>query len=416
MANILVVDDEPGIRDFISEALEDDGHSLSQAVDGVSALRKLGENAYDLLITDLRMPGGVNGMDVVREARMSHPETRVIVLTAHGTVSNAVDAIKMGADEFLEKPLSSPTELRILVSRTLGSMCEIDYHEEGRTASERLAHQLQRALGMGYSVGDVIGKGGYASVFRVTDRRLDRQLAAKVLLPEFASAADVAIRFRREARTTARLTHPHIVPVYFVGRERDVPCFVMPYVTGSSVAALLAREGPLAMPLVLRIAREVADALDYAHGMGVVHRDVKPENILIDAASGRVMLADFGIARAVVPTGMGTSPGVFMGTPRYASPEQIGGETDIDERTDVYSLAIVVYEMIAGRVPFDGPNAASIVAQHLVAPMPSLGTHVPNVARRMDSVLAKALAKNAADRFASAGTFVLALDVAARGM
>jgi CheY-like chemotaxis protein/tRNA A-37 threonylcarbamoyl transferase component Bud32 len=415
VANILIVDDEPGLREFMIDTLDGDGHELYEAADGATAIQRLRERAYDLLITDLRMPGSIDGIDVLREVRAAYPETRVIVLTAHGSVATAVDAMRLGAHDFLEKPVSGPTELRIVVSRALDAHYDAETNDgsSGGTATERIARQLGRALGPDYSVERLIGKGGYAAVFEVFDRRLRRRLAAKVLLPEFATA-DHADRFRREVRTIARLSHPNIVPVYFVGRERDIPCFVMPLVSNISAATLITTHGSLGIPVVLRMAREIAGALDFAHRMGVVHRDVKPENILIDATTGRTMLADFGIAKAFVPTGVSTGPGVFIGTPRYASPEQIVGEANVDQRSDVYSFGVVIYEMLSGRVPFDGPNANSIITQHLVAPVPPLNAHLPHVSSKMDAVIARALAKDPVDRYATVGAFVLALDIAAR--
>jgi DNA-binding NtrC family response regulator len=166
VANILVVDDEPGIREFLVETLATDGHHLTEAASGDAAVQRLNEEEFDLLITDLRMPGKLDGMDVVREARKSHPHTRVIVLTAHGSVATAVDAMKIGAIDFLEKPMSGPTELRILVSRALADSQD-SQDDNIADVTEYLAKQLTRALGGDYRVDDLIGQGGYAAVFGV---------------------------------------------------------------------------------------------------------------------------------------------------------------------------------------------------------------------------------------------------------
>ena len=411
MANILVVDDEPGIREFLVETLATDGHHLAQAASGDAAVKRLGEESFDLLITDLRMPGKLDGMDVVREARRTHPETRVIVLTAHGSVATAVDAMKIGAVDFLEKPMSGPTELRILVSRALKDAPDSP-SGPATNVIEYLSQQLTRALGGDYRVDELIGKGGYAAVFGVTDLRLDRQLAAKALLPEFAASQDTADRFRREARTMAKLSHPSIMPVFFVGREREIPFFVMPRVSGGSVGDLIRRHGRIELAKAMRVANDIASALDYAHAAGLVHRDVKPENILIDQESGRAVLTDFGIAKAVVPDGgvSATVQGVFLGTPQYSAPEQIAGEGQVDARADIYSFAVVIYEMISGRVPFDGSSASRVAAQQLFAPVPPLSRYASQMSRKADEVIARALAKNPAERFASAGAFVKALE------
>jgi serine/threonine protein kinase len=411
VATILVVDDEPGIREFLVDALATDGHQLSEASSADAAVERLKHEDFDLLITDLRMPGKLDGMDVVRVARQSHPDTRVIVLTAHGSVSTAVDAMKLGAIDFLEKPMSGPSELRTLVSRALSGTPDSG-SQPVTDVNDYLTRQLTRALGADYRVEDLIGKGGYAAVFGVHDVALDRSLAAKVLLPEFASSDDTAERFRREARTMAKLSHPNIMPVYFVGREREVPFFVMPKVKGSSIAELIAKHGSLEPSRVVRVAQDIAAALDYAHAAGVVHRDVKPANILVDEETGRSVLTDFGISKAVVPDGVGaaTVPGVFLGTPQYSAPEQIAGEHDVGARADIYSFAVVVYEMLAGRVPFDATSASRIAAQQLFAPVPPLSRYAPRVSRKIDSVMAHALAKQANDRYASASEFARALE------
>ncbi len=410
MASILVADDEAGIREFLHDTLVSDGHAITQAADASEALGRLGSQSFDLLITDLKMPGPLDGVELLRRSRDVQPELKVIVLTAHGTVGSAVEAMKLGATDYLEKPLRGPTELRILVSRTLDPWPANGVPSEADPLQE-LSRAVHSALGPDFTVEGVVGRGGYAAVFRVHDRRLDRQLAAKVLLPEFAAVPDVAERFRREARTLARLTHPNIVPVYFVARERDVPCFVMPFVEGEPLASLLARERQLPLPVVLRIARDVAAALDFAHAAGVLHRDVKPENILIDSSTGRSLLSDFGIAKALAHGSSGTGPGTFVGTPRYMSPEQASGDDAIDARSDVYSLAVVVYEMMAGKPPFDGISAQQILVKHLTARIPSVGSGAHGTPE-VQAVMARALAKGAAKRFATAGAFVFALQVA----
>lgn len=285
----------------------------------------------------------------------------------------------------------------------------------GEDPVAQLAQDVARALGQGYQVEDVIGRGGYAMVFRVHDLSLDRQLAAKALFPEFAAVPSIAQRFRREAQLAARLTHPNIVPIYFVGREGDVPCLVMPLVEGEALSARLRREGQVATPIVIGIARDIAAALDFAHQAGVVHRDVKPDNVLLEFATGRSLLTDFGIAKALASDSVMTASGVIIGTPHYVSPEQAAGDRDLDLRSDVYSLGIVIYEMLAGGPPFDSKTVQGIFAQHATAPVPSLRARRPDLTEEMETVVVRALAKDPAARFQAAGVFVSALEQAAGG-
>lgn len=273
-----------------------------------------------------------------------------------------------------------------------------------------LAQDVARALGPDYEVEDVIGRGGYAIVFRVHDKQLDRRLAAKALFPEFAAVSSIAGRFRREAQMAARLTHPNIVPIYFVGREGDVPCLVMPLVEGEPLSARLRREGQLVMPIALGVARDVAAALDFAHHAHVVHRDVKPDNILLEFATGRSLLTDFGIAKALASDSVVTASGVIIGTPHYVSPEQATGDRELDARSDVYSLGVVVYEMLAGAPPFNSTSVQAIFHQHATAPVPLLRPRREDVTDDMEAAILRALEKDPATRFADAGEFVKALE------
>ncbi|HXV86649.1 MAG TPA: protein kinase [Gemmatimonadales bacterium] len=276
-----------------------------------------------------------------------------------------------------------------------------------------LAQDVARALGPEYHLEDMIGRGGYAVVFRVHDRRLDRKLAVKALFPEFAAVRSIADRFRREAQTAARLSHPNIVPIYFVGGEGQCPCLVMPLVEGEPLSHRIRREGQLILPVALGIARDVAGALDHAHQAGLVHRDVKPDNILLERVTGRSLLTDFGIAKALAQDSVMTASGVIIGTPHYVSPEQASADRDLDARSDVYSLGVVVYEMLAGLPPFNSATVQGIFTQHLSAPVPPLSARREDVTEALEATLARALAKDPANRYAAAGEFVRALTEAA---
>src|SRR5712691_9101040 len=222
--------------------------------------------------------------------------------------------------------------------------------------------QLQAALADRYALERELGRGGMATVYLARDLRHGRPVAIKVLRPEIAATLGPE-RFLREIDTAARLTHPHILPLHDSGEAAGFLFYVMPYVEGESLRDRLSREKQLPLGDALQIAREVADALSYAHSHDVVHRDIKPENILFEA--GHAVVTDFGIARAITAAGGETltGTGIAVGTPAYMSPEQLAGGEHVDGRTDVYSLGCVLYEMLAGEPPFTGPTAQAIQAR-----------------------------------------------------
>jgi serine/threonine-protein kinase len=264
-------------------------------------------------------------------------------------------------------------------------------------------------LSQRYTIVREIGRGGMASVFLADDPKHGRQVAVKVLLPEL-SAAIGAERFAREIRLVARLQHPHILPLYDSGEADGLLFFVMPYVEGESLRQRLMRSGPLSLAETTGIVRQIADALDYAHAHDVIHRDLKPENILV--SGGQALLADFGVARSGSDVGGGTltGVGVTLGTPAYMSPEQATGERGIDGRSDVYALGCVCYEMLSGQPPFFGDNVMALISQHVLAAPPRLIGAVGTTPDSVADAVARALSKDPADRFATAGAFAAALE------
>jgi tRNA A-37 threonylcarbamoyl transferase component Bud32/tetratricopeptide (TPR) repeat protein len=267
---------------------------------------------------------------------------------------------------------------------------------------------LRRSLADRYRLERELGQGGMATVYLATDLRHERQVALKVVQPDLAATLG-GERFLREIRTTAQLTHPHILPLLDSGEADGTLYYVMPYVEGESLRDRLSREGQLPVEEAVRITREVADALAYAHGHGVVHRDIKPDNILL--ASGHAVVADFGIARAMHQAGSErlTATGMALGSPAYMSPEQASGVAEVDGRADVYSLGCVLYEALAGTPPFTGPTAESVARQHIaVAPHPVTALR-PAVAPGLAEAVHRSLAKVPADRYQTAQEFAAAL-------
>jgi len=268
-----------------------------------------------------------------------------------------------------------------------------------------LEQRLGSGLGGRYTVERELGQGGMAIVFLAQDLRHHRKVALKVLRPE-VSAAIGAERFLREIRMAAGLTHPHILPVYDSGESDGLLFYVMPSMEGRSLRERLDREKQLPLDEALRIAREVASALDYAHRHHVVHRDIKPENILLH--EGAAMVADFGIGKALGAEGSTTQTGLAVGTPAYMSPEQAGGDRDVDGRSDLYSLGCVLYEMLAGEPPFTGPTPQAVISKRFVSPIPKVRA-VRDIPSAVDEAVTKALARTPVDRFPTVSEFAEAL-------
>ena len=278
-------------------------------------------------------------------------------------------------------------------------------------AMTETAEQLAAILTDRYRIERKIGQGGMATVYLADDLKHERKVALKVLRPELGAVLGVE-RFLAEVKITARLDHPHILTLIDSGTAGGLLYYVLPYVRGESLRDLLDREQQLGIDRALEITKHIASALDYAHRQGVVHRDIKPENILLQ--EGEAMLADFGIALAVKEAGGNrlTETGLSLGTPQYMSPEQATGDRQLDARSDVYSLAAVLYEMLVGDPPITGKTVQSVIAKLLTEPPTRIRTVRPTVAEGIDAAVAKALAKVPADRFVSAGEFMRALDAA----
>ena len=258
---------------------------------------------------------------------------------------------------------------------------------------------LEKGLGAQYRIVRLLGRGGMGAVYLARDETLQRLVAIKVLPPEKGADADSRERFRREARTAARLTHPNVVPLHGFGEVDGLLYLVMGFVRGEPLAARMRREGAIPADEARRVLADVAEALDYAHRQGVVHRDVKPDNIMIEDESGRALLTDFGIAKGRGAGPTVTQVGSIVGTPQYMSPEQASGQAAVDGRTDIYSLGIVAYALLSGRVPFDGAGDQDLLVKHLTqAPRP-LAEAAPGVPVDLAQAVDRCLAKDPGARW-----------------
>jgi serine/threonine-protein kinase len=270
--------------------------------------------------------------------------------------------------------------------------------------------RLQTAVGESFEVQRLLGVGGFGAVFAARDVKLQREVAIKVLRPELLASRDTIERFEREARSVAQLRHPNIVPVYQVGEGQGLAWFVMPLVQGETLREVLTREGRLAADDVRRILSEAADGLQVAHERGLVHRDIKPENIMLEGRGRRVLLMDFGIAKALgdPQTGL-TGTGMIVGTPQYMSPEQAGSEKDLDHRSDQYSLALLGYRMLTGTDLYEGQSLPSIIRKQLMAEPPDLRRQVSGVPPEMSQAITRALSRERDERFPDMTAFAKAL-------
>src|SRR5262245_4841371 len=279
------------------------------------------------------------------------------------------------------------------------------------SSDSELRTHVERVLGTHYELDCEIGRGGMGVVYRAKDRRLKRTVAIKVLPPELAFRSEIKTRFLREAETAAQLNHPNIVDIYAVDEVDGTVFFVMAYITGDNLAKRVHEHGALSVEETRRTLRDVADALAYAHERGVIHRDIKPDNILIDAGSGRPMVTDFGIARAVSEGDSRlTATGIAIGTPTYMSPEQAAGERAIDGRSDLYSLGIVGYQMLTGSPPFIANSTPAILVKHISERPTPIEQRRSDVPQDLARVIMMLLEKDPANRFPSANAVVAALD------
>ncbi len=280
--------------------------------------------------------------------------------------------------------------------------------------SDLLQQRLSQALGSSYTLDGEIGRGGMGVVYHARDERLKRAVAVKVLPPELAFREEIRMRFLREAETAARLSHPHIVPIHSVGEGPEgLVYFVMAYVDGESLAARLKRRERLPPEEARRIMMETADALGAGHALGIIHRDVKPDNILLEGSRGRTVLTDFGIAKALTSTtgpGTLTATGVAIGTPHYMSPEQAAGDREIDGRSDIYSLGVVGYQMLAGELPFSAPTVPGILLKQITEQAPNLKDRSPTCPEDLSSCVMRSLEKEPEARWPTADALRRALE------
>jgi hypothetical protein len=277
-----------------------------------------------------------------------------------------------------------------------------------RSVEDPAAARLARALGPHYQVIRLIGRGGFAEVFEVTDADLQRRLAVKVLRSDLPWGPGTLSRFKQESRAIARLNHPNTVPIHFVGEGEGLVYYAMPYLEGRTLADVLRTDGPLPPERALAVVEPILEALQHAHDHGLVHRDVKPDNILLEARTGRPMLVDFGIVKYLDGPAHLTESGFIVGTPLYMSPEQALGSR-VDARTDVYGVGAVLFQLLTGAPPFEGNDSQEIVGRHIKEPVPVASLSRDGIPPWLSQVVVRCMAKHPDDRYPTARALLEAL-------
>jgi len=397
---VLVADDDPVWRTLLERNIRRWGYEVVTAENGQEAWDILQQRqAPRVAILDWQMPE-LDGVEICRRIRRSLglPFVYTIILTSRDTRDDMVIGLESGADDFLVKPV----DMVILRSRL--------------TAAVRIVKAVPPPRQIpGYKLLGRLGAGAMATVYKARQLSLDRVVAVKILPKKFRQSPQFVERFYAEGRAAAKLNHPNIVAALDVGRHSDTHYFVMEYVEGHTVYEHLVKEGPYSEAEALAIGIQIANALDHAHQAGLIHRDVKPKNILI-TREGIAKLADMGLARAVSDREAAEAEaGKACGTPYYISPEQIRGEVNIDYRADIYNFGATLYHMVTGRVPFKGADLSAILLKHLDEP-PLPPDHVnPELTNGICEIIELCMAKDPAKRYATTTDLIEDLQAVANG-
>jgi CheY-like chemotaxis protein/tRNA A-37 threonylcarbamoyl transferase component Bud32 len=414
---ILVVDDDLGLCRYLRTLLTRVGYEVDSTEDGEKAIEILKKQRYDLVITDLTMPN-VGGMELLESIKASGIDTDVLVMSAAGSIPRAVQAIKLGALNYIEKPVERSAlleEVRAAFRARKEFMLAQTITPATKTAPRR-AQPNSRPTRIGrYEIERVLGTGGMGTVYAAFDPELDRSIAIKTVHPPLAlrekDLKTLKDRFVREARSAAQLSHPNIAAIYDFGTddESEVLYFAMELVPGIALDRLLEDEGPLPIARAVRIAYQVADALELAHRHGIVHRDVKPSNVIVGEGD-HAKLLDFGVAH--LEGSDLTRPGHLLGSPSYVAPEAALG-LRVDHRADQFSLGVLFLEMLANQKVFGQGDVVETLRQVVHKPVPRLVEIAPDAPPGLQGVLDRLTQKDPAQRYAD--EMVLLSELAAAG-
>jgi CheY-like chemotaxis protein/tRNA A-37 threonylcarbamoyl transferase component Bud32 len=423
---VLVVDDEPEIRELVSNSLSELGYVCTTAGDGQEAQDFVAAGSFDLVVTDIRMPRK-GGIELIRWIRNHYPQMPVIVMSGYADFETAREAIRLGVSDYLSKPFESLREVQAAVRRAIGNHI-------GRAEPEVLADELNRRLSPvadsqhvsvkspkgnrilgGYEVLKKIGEGGMGAVYKARQISTGRIVALKVMSKEYQDDEEAVKRLLLEARVAMRLDHPNIVRGLDAGRQGGTQYFAMEFVDGETVGDLLQKHRILTETAALKIALQVAHALEHIWEIKLVHRDIKPDNILI-ARDGTAKLTDLGLTKLATRSYKGlTRIGIAVGSPNYMSPEQIRDDEIIDFRTDVYSLGATLFCMVVGTPPFSGNTAEETLSLHLTEKPPLANVKNTAISEATALVIDRMLQKEPDDRYLSLGHLIIDLEAAQDG-
>lgn len=397
---VLIADDDPIWRKLLNQNVCDWGYEVVTAENGRKALDILQTpGGPRVAILDWQMPE-MDGVDVCRRIRrsLSLPFIYTILLTSRDTRDDMVAGLESGADDYLVKPV----DMEILRSRLMAAIRIVNAVPPPRQIP-------------GYQLLGRLGAGAMATVYKARQESLDRLVAVKILPKKSSQDPTFVERFYAEGRAAAKLNHPNIVAALDVGRHGDAHYFIMEYVRGHTVYDHLVMEGPYTEMHALDIAIQMAKALDHAHQAGIIHRDVKPKNILI-THDGVSKLADMGLARALSDREAAEAEaGKAYGTPYYISPEQIRGDRKTDFRADIYNLGATLYHMVTGKVPFEGSDISTVMHKHLKEPLVPPDHINPRLSNGMGEIIELCMAKKPADRYATTRDLLADLQAVADG-
>jgi serine/threonine protein kinase len=397
----LVIDDEEHVRDLVTVLLKEAACEVISAKGGEEGIAKLEESSPDFIVLDAQMPK-LDGWQTLKGIR-ARSDVPVLMLTAANSEQEKVRGLVGGADDYVAKPVA-PAEfaerVQALLQRTALDDAPKMPDESGFEPGEMLGT---------YRIDQMLARGGMSTIYRATHSALQRTVALKVLSAEFADDETSRKRFVNEWKTAAGLRHPNILPVHDAGEIDGRLYLAMELIPGGDLGHKIIRDGALSPPVAIAILDQMADALDAAHAADLVHRDFKPGNVLLDG--DRALLTDFGLSKLLGSNTRLTAPGRMVGTAQYLSPEQIRGE-QVTPRTDVYALGCVIFETLTASSPFDAESDFVLMYAHLERSVPRMSERRPALPAAADDVVAKAMEKDADDRYASAGETLAALKTA----